>query len=106
MVVHIFQHETSNIIQTCCLFLMWWIAEEDDDCVIAEQVVSTCNMVSHLYGGYRPVLSDACHRHQACFICVSPFRPHSNPPARHGPYKKLIKTIVCERSKYLTKSRR
>ena len=46
---------------------------EDDDCVIAEQVVSTCNMVSHLYGGYRPVLSDACHRHQACFICVSQY---------------------------------
>jgi hypothetical protein len=57
------------------------VAEEDDDCVIAEQVVSTCNMVSHLYGGYRPVLSDACHRHQACFICVSPpFWPYIHPP--------------------------
>lgn len=43
--------------------------DDDNDCVIAEQVVTTCNMVSHLYGGYRPVLSDACHRHQACFIC-------------------------------------
>jgi hypothetical protein len=51
--------------------------------VIAEQVVSTCNMVSHLYGGYRPVLSDACHRHQACFICVSPpFDLIFTPPSR------------------------
>ena len=45
--------------------------QSDDECVIAEQVVATCDMVSHLYGGYRPVLSDACFRHQACSICVS-----------------------------------
>lgn len=42
---------------------------DDDECVIAEQVVAICDMVSHLYGGYRPVLGDACFRHQACSIC-------------------------------------
>ena len=48
------------------------------ECPVVGRIVSTCNVVSHLMGGYRQLLTNTCHQYEACSLCVSSIFISSN----------------------------